>query len=164
MDGDLLVNLYHTGARMTAAEFTQKTGITLCRALSPDNERILSFIQQYYGEGWRGECGVALHNNPISCYLAVRDGALLGFSCYDATARGYFGPIAVRPDQKGLGIGEALTVLTLEGMREAGYGYAVIGWVTDARPFYEKILSVVPIPNSDPEKTIYCRMLRRVIA
>ena len=42
-------------------------------------------------------------------------------------------------------------------MREAGYGYAVIGWVSDAVEFYRKSLEILEIPDSFPG--IYCHMI-----
>jgi GNAT superfamily N-acetyltransferase len=58
---------------------------------------------------------------------------------------------------RGQGIGEALLAATLTGMREAGYGYAVIG---DPGPleFYKKRLDALEIPRSDPG--IYRGLLR----
>ena len=39
--------------------------------------------------------------------------------------------------------------------QEAGYGYAIIGWMDDAVKFYEACLKGFRIPDSDPKKTIY---------
>ena len=102
-------------------------------------------------------------NSERQCYTdrpanaAVRDGKLLGFACHDATAKGFFGPTGVDEAARGQGIGEALLIATLRGMREAGYGYAVIG---DPGPvaFYQKRLDALEIPKSKPG--IYAGMLR----
>jgi len=40
-------------------------------------------------------------------------------------------------------------------MKDAGYGYAVIGWVDDAVGFYNKCIKHTKIPDSEPENTIY---------
>jgi predicted GNAT family acetyltransferase len=45
----------------------------------------------------------------------------------DATMKGFFGPTGVDEAQRGKGIGEALLIATLKGMREAGHAYGVIG-------------------------------------
>ena len=90
--------------------------------------------------------------------MAVKDDTLLGFACHDTTAKGFFGPTGVTEQARGQGIGEALLLATLNGMREAGYGYAVIG---DPGPvaFYRKRLDALEIPKSEPG--VYRGMLGR---
>ena len=87
----------------------------------------------------------------------LKDGQILGFACHDATTKGFFGPTGVLESARGQGIGEALLMATLKGMREAGYGYAVIG---DPGPvaFYQKRLDATAIRKSKPG--IYAGMLR----
>ena len=97
---------------------------------------------------WVSEAALALSQQPTTLYVAVKDGALLGFACYDTTAKGFFGPTGVDEAARGQGIGEALLIATLKGMREAGYAYAVIG---DPGPvaFYQKRLDALEIPKSE---------------
>jgi hypothetical protein len=103
------------------------------------------------------EAALCLSQQPPTIYLAVRDNDLLGFACYDASAKGFFGPTGVDEAERGQGIGEALLITTLRGLREAGYGYAIIG---DPGPveFYRRRLDVLEIPKSNPG--IYRGMLR----
>lgn len=155
---DLLVNLYDLQCRYDAKKLAEN-GIEVKRALSPDKAKVLAFIRQYYEEGWANEAEHAFTNHPVSCYVAVKDGELVGFSCYDATAKGYFGPIAMKPDEKGRGVGPALLYAGLHGMKEAGYGYAVIGWVDDAVGFYDKCVDHIKILGSEPNNTIYNRLI-----
>jgi GNAT superfamily N-acetyltransferase len=93
---------------------------------------------------------------PPTLFVAIDGETLLGFACYDGTARGFFGPTGVAEAARGRGIGETLLIVTLRAMREAGYAYAVIG---DPGPveFYRKRLDVLEIPKSDPG--IYAGML-----
>ena len=44
-------------------------------------------------------------------------------------------------------------------MRDAGYGYAVIGWVGDAANFYRKTVGAQFIPGGEPENTVYANMI-----
>ena len=106
---------------------------------------------------WASEVGVAMSQHPMTTWIAVKDGVLVGFACHDATAKGFFGPTGVLETARGQGIGEALLMVTLRGMREAGYAYAVIG---DPGPvaFYQKRLDALPIPKSTPG--LYKGMLR----
>ena len=73
------------------------------------------------------EVALALSQQPPTVLIAVEGQTLVGFACYDASARGFFGPTGVDEAARGRGIGEALLIRTLKAMREAGYGYAVIG-------------------------------------
>lgn len=154
---DLLVRLYdlpefEATARVAAA------GIEVRRAMTPERFLILDWIREHFQELWAGEAAAALSMMPVTCWIAVKDSKLLGFACHDTSARGFFGPTGVAPDARHQGIGEALLIATLKGMREAGYGYAVIG---DPGPveFYKKRLDALEIPKSDPG--IYRNMLRR---
>ena len=107
---------------------------------------------------------MALEQRPVTCYLAVRRNeppepggppwvlpseTLLGFSCHDVTRKGMFGPMAVREDWRGLGIGKALLVTSLRAMAAEGYGYAVIGWAGPV-DFYIKTVGATVIPGSEP--------------
>lgn len=151
---DMLVNLY------TLPPCSVPEGVRVCRALPPEGGTILAWVEANFGRGWHSECLPALASQPPTCFIAQRNGQLVGFACYDATARGYFGPIGVAESERGAGIGKALLIRCLEGMREAGYGYAVIGWCDHAAPFYSAAVGAVPIPGSEPGKTAYGRMLR----
>ncbi len=151
---DLLVNLYDMGMQGSWRD-AQKDGVRILRALSPDKGKILEFVGTHYEDGWVNECAHAFTHTPITCFVAVKDKEILGFSCYDATAKGYFGPIGMHTQKKGVGLGRALLYRTLEAMREDGYGYAVIGWTGDAQGFYENTLKVFEIPDSEPANTLY---------
>ena len=150
---DLLVNLYDMGAAPLPAE----EGLSVRRALSPDRDKVLAFVRAHW-PGWESECACAFGGQPPCCFLALRGGELVGFACYDATARGYFGPIGVRPGAGGGGVGRRLLYAALEGMREAGYGYAVVGWMDSALGFYQHSVKCFPIPESQPRNTIYQRL------
>ncbi len=90
--------------------------------------------------------------------MAVRDSQLVGFACYDATAKGFFGPIGVDPTKRGRGVGRALLLSCLHAMAWDGYGYAVIGWCDGAADFYRSV-GAVEIPASSPARSVYHRMI-----
>jgi GNAT superfamily N-acetyltransferase len=153
---DYLVRLYdlphvESEAKVAAA------GIVVRRAIGPELHVILDWIGKHFSRGWVSEATVALTQLPSTCWIAVKDGQILGFACHDATTKGFFGPTGVLESARGQGIGEALLMATLKGMREAGYGYAVIG---DPGPvaFYQKRLDATAIPKSKPG--VYAGMLR----
>ncbi len=157
---DLLVNLYQLEKGYDEEEL-HKRGIRIKRAMIQDKDKILTFVKEHYSvNGWEKECEFSLFNMPNSCFIAVKDKEVIGFSCYDATAKGFFGPIGIAPDLKGGGIGQALLFRTLEAMKEEGYGYAIIGWAGNAIGFYEKCLNVYEIPDSEPKQGIYKRLIQ----
>jgi GNAT superfamily N-acetyltransferase len=153
---DLLVRLYDL-PHFDAEEKVAKAGVTVRRAIGPEMHVVLDWIGEQFGRSWVSEATVALTQLPSTCWIATRDGELLGFACHDATTKGFFGPTGVLESARGQSIGEALLIATLKGMREAGYGYAVIG---DPGPvaFYQKRLDAFEIPRSKPG--VYAGMLR----
>jgi len=90
-----------------------------------------------------------MSNQPMTCFIAIQEGQLIGFSCYDATALGFFGPTGVEESHRGKGTGKALLLAALLDMKLKGYGYAVIGSVGPAE-FYTKMVGAVEIPDSTP--------------
>ena len=153
---DLLVRLYDL-PQSDAEPRLAASGITIRRALPPERGLIAAWVEQHFHSLWASEVAVAMSQHPMTTWVAVKDGALLGFACHDATAKGFFGPTGVAEAARGQGVGEALLLATLRGMREAGYAYAVIG---DPGPvaFYLKRLDALVIPKSSPD--IYRGMLR----
>jgi GNAT superfamily N-acetyltransferase len=154
---DLLVRLYDLPAFEATAKVAA-AGITIRRALSPERYFIIEWVREKFGEIWAGEVSAGLARMPVTVLVAVKDDALLGFACFDTSAKGFFGPTGVDETARGQGIGEALLIATLRSMREEGYAYAVIG---DPGPveFYKKRLDALEIPGSKPG--IYKGMLRR---
>lgn len=153
---DLLVRLYDLPAVESEAR-VRAAGIDIRRALPPERQVILDWVVARFSSHWMSEVAVGLSQQPPTVYVAVGEGRLLGFACYDTTAKGFFGPTGVDEAARGRGIGEALLLATLRGMREAGYAYGVIG---DPGPveFYQKRLDALEIPNSRPG--VYRGMLR----
>ncbi|MCF0135034.1 MAG: GNAT family N-acetyltransferase [Lachnospiraceae bacterium] len=153
---DMLVNLYQLPDSAPVYERTEKAGIKITRALSPNMHKVLDFVRREFGEGWTSETFAAFANHPTTCFVASRDGEVIGFADYDATAKGYFGPTGVLESQRNQGIGAALLLKCLEAMREDGYGYAIIG---SAGPehFYELNCGARVIENDTPN--VYSRMV-----
>ena len=156
---DMLVRLYDM-PKVDMTECLVKEGITIKRAMALDKEHVLEFVKANFGYDWNNECERAIFNQPSSCYVAVKDKEIVGFACYDATALGFFGPTGVVQKERGKGIGKALLGKCLESMIEKGYGYAIIGYVTDATEFYEKAVNAQIIEGASPEKSIYKNLVR----
>ena len=154
LDGcDMIVNLQNLPEVKTGSE------IKLKRAFVGDKEEILSFVEAHFQKNWVYEVEHALMAEPSKCFIATEDGKLLGFACYDSSAKGFFGPIGVLPERRGQNIGQALLVRTLESMKEFGYGYAIIGWVSEAEQFYRKTVGAEHIKGGNPENSIYSNLV-----
>ena len=148
---DLLVKLYDLPGLDEAIARQQSRSIAIRRALAPDKQTVCKWVKRHWGAGWASECDVAFARRPVACILAREGERILGFACYDATCRNFFGPIGVRPQAQGKGLGQTLLLAALHAMRAQGYGYAIIGGAgPDVQPFYVKTVGAVLIEGSDP--------------
>jgi len=155
---DMLARLYTLPDHHELLAQLHADGITIRRVIPPEKHLVVEWVRNTFSENWATEVERAILNTPITCIIAVHDGALLGFACYDATFLGYFGPTGVLESERGKGIGKALLLATLHAMHEHGYGYAIIGWVGPAE-FYTKCCSAELIADSTPGN--YVGMLTR---
>ena len=154
---DMLVKLYDLPEAVNNKEDLRNQEIFIKRVLSPDKNKIIEYVRKNFNENWVNECDCSFSNNPISCFIAVKDKQVIGFACYDATAKNYFGPTGISEIHRGMGIGKALLLKCLLAMRENGYGYAIIGGADEAIKFYEKTVDASVIKGSVPG--IYKRMI-----
>lgn len=146
---DMLVKLYDLAVDWSAVMAHQQQGIYYRQPLGSEVMAIVQWVGDRFSGGWRSEVAIAFSQRPPRGLIAVQGGELLGFACYDVAALGLFGPMAVAEPHRGRGIGRLLLQLTLAQMRSAGYGYAVIGWVS-SEAFYAKTVGAMPIPDSRP--------------
>ncbi len=152
-DMDMLIKLYD----LPAAPPPLASDITVRKPIGPEHDLVTTWITEHFSRGWASEAGVALANRPVSLFIATRADALLGFCCYDATARGFVGPIGVLETTRGTGVGAHLLRACVTDMRTIGYGYGVVGYV-GAADFFRKVAGAVEIEGSSPG--VYGGMLR----
>ncbi|HXK32577.1 MAG TPA: GNAT family N-acetyltransferase, partial [Dehalococcoidia bacterium] len=146
---DMLVRLYALPSASSWEARAASLGIRVRRADAWDRYPLRSFIREHFGDNWAGESELAFSGHPITCFVAVRDGEIVGFAAYECTRRGFFGPTGVREDVRGSGAGAVLLFRCLESMREMGYAYAIIGGVGPA-DYYAKVCGATVIDGSDP--------------
>jgi len=145
----MLVRLYDLPDTADLYSKIHDQGITLRRARAFEKHTVAAFAREHFSEKWASEVEVATTRQPISCWIATRNMEILGFSCYETTQRGFFGPTGVIESARGTGLGKALLFKSLESLREMGYAYGIIGGV-GPRDFYEKNCGAIEIPGSDP--------------
>ena len=156
---DMLVKLYPLPAAPGLEEALRTKGIVIKKALAPDMSKIIAFTEENGHPGWADEIRVCFAQQPVSCYIAVKDKQLIGFGCYEATARGFFGPTLVKESERRQGVGKALLLKCLFSLRELGYAYAFIGWpAKNAIHFYEEATGGMMIP--DEGHGVYSRMVQ----
>jgi GNAT superfamily N-acetyltransferase len=141
---DLLVKLYSL-----PAPATPPPGVVVRRAFAAEKRLVCDWVATQFDSGWASESEAAFARLPVACFLAVRDRELLGFACYDATARGFFGPTGVAEAERHHGIGSALLSAALHDMAGQGYAYAIIG-AADSVDFYREHAGAFEIPDSTP--------------
>ena len=132
--------------------------ITIRRVLVAEKHIVLAWIRSHFSEYWVSETDITFTQQPPSCFIATQDSEMLGFACYDATSKGFFGPTGVSEQARGKGTGKALLIATLHDMLAQGYGYAIIGGVGPA-DFYSKAVGATSIPDSSPG--VYKGMLEK---
>jgi GNAT superfamily N-acetyltransferase len=149
---DLLVNLLKLPPLESGEDFVVR------RAQPFELSAVRAFVETHFSAAWGDEVSVGFARQPISVYVATIQRELVGFSAYECTRRGFFGPTGVIQPAQGKGIGKALLLASLNGLREMGYVYAIIGAAGPVR-FYQKTVGAIIIPGSEPG--IYTDMLKK---
>ena len=146
---DMLVKLYDLPDSGAVFEQLRNQGVDVRRALAPEKYKIAVWVRENFSEGWASETEIAFARQPISCFIAVKEGQIVGFACHDATCRNFFGPTGVEPQERKNGIGTGLLFACLEAMRQQGFGYAIIGGAGPTA-YYSNAVGATPIEGSEP--------------
>ena len=161
---DMLVKLYALPELAPLLAEQRSKGVLIRPAHPDEKHKISGWVREHIKPDWGIGCEVALEQRPPTCLIAVEKDSsfvpgdnpygvpsetLLGFACYDVVAKGMFGPIGVREDRRGAGIGAALLLACLHQMAAERYAYAVIGWAGPS-DWYAKTVGATIIENSEP--------------
>lgn len=142
---DLLVNLL----KLPAPESSPTQSFIIRRAQPFELSPVREFVAANFSTAWADEISVGFTRQPITVFIATIDRELVGFAAYECTRRGFFGPTGVAENAQGKGIGTALLLASLWGLREMGYVYAIIG-AAGPVDFYQKTVGAIIIPDSEP--------------
>lgn len=145
----MLVKLYALPDFSTLKNQLQQQQFVFRRPLAAEKSIILEWVTKYFGSGWASEVDVSFSYQPIACFITLKDSCIVGFACYDAAYRNFFGPTGVDPSYRGVGIGKILLMESLQAMKAQGFAYAIIGGVGPAE-FYHKAVGATLIPGSNP--------------
>jgi GNAT superfamily N-acetyltransferase len=154
---DMLVNLLKLPALEHKMLGMEASGVVIRRARPFEISKVSGFVEKNFSVAWANEISVGFANKPVSIFIAVLDKEIVGFSAYECTSRAFFGPTGVRENMQRRGIGKALLLACLWGLREVGYVYGIIGCAGPDN-FYAKVVGATVIPDSDPG--IYTNLLK----
>lgn len=152
---DLLVRLYDLPGY---APDDLPAQVKIKRAIAPELEVVASWVGAHFSSVWESECRVAFSHHPVGCLVAYEVGSIVGFACYDTTARGFFGPMGVLDTSRGQGIGSALLLKAMHALKHLGYVYGIIGGAGPVE-FYRRVVDAQVIENSNPG--LYRDLLRK---
>jgi GNAT superfamily N-acetyltransferase len=145
---DMLVDLLDLELDLELDRKLILNGIEIKKAIAPDKSKVERFALEFGSEEWKDEVSCAFASLPVTCFIAVKNKEIIGFACYESTSKCFFGPTAVHPDFRKMGIGKSLLLHALIGLREIGYCYGIIGWPSDkAIEFYQKCVGAKMIEN-----------------
>ncbi len=150
---DLLVNLL----KLPSLEQLKDEDVNIRRAQPFETTPVREFIEANFSVAWADEVSVGFANKPVTVVIATRHGRVIGFAGYECTRKAFFGPTGVAQNERGSGIGTALLIASLWGLREFGYVYGIIGGAGPVE-FYQRAVGAFVIPDSQPG--IYTDLLR----
>ena len=92
---DMLVRLYDLPDIEEDLRRLEREGFLIRRPGAYERHLVADWVGRNFSPKWVSEAKVAFGRQPISCYIATREKKILGFACYDVTARGFLGPMGV---------------------------------------------------------------------
>src|SRR5438067_1600788 len=155
---DLLVNLLKLPPLERSLAEVADANINIRRAQPFEITPVRQFIEKNFSVAWADEISVGFTNKPVTVFIATRDGRVIGFAGFECTRKAFFGPTGVDISERGRGIGKALLMASLWGLRELGYVYGIIGAAGPVE-FYQDAVGAIVIPVS--EAVIYTDLLKK---
>lgn len=146
---DMLVNLLRLPPLQPELDRMAELGVLIRRVLPHELAKVQPWIAERFGDGWAAEVTPGFCNKPTTVYIALRQGRLVGFAGVECTHKAFFGPTGVDESERGQGIGKALLIASLHGLRELGYAYGIIGGAGPTG-FYAQCVGAVVIEGSVP--------------
>ncbi|PRY85471.1 GNAT family N-acetyltransferase [Mongoliibacter ruber] len=154
---DMLVRLTDLPDISQEERHLAEENIIFRRPIAPEKSIVCQWVGKEFGNYWESETDVAFSFQPVHCFIAQKGNEILGFACYEVTAKNFFGPTGTKEGWRGKGIGKVLLVKSLLALREMGYAYAIIGGIGPI-DFYKNTVNAVTIEGS--EISIYQNLIR----
>ena len=77
---DMLVKLYDLKEDWGFLAEQEKLGITIRKPIGPEKHLIENWVEKHFHNSWGSETDKALSNRPVTCFVAVKAEALIGFA------------------------------------------------------------------------------------
>lgn len=104
-------------------------------ATSLDRAEVDAFTTDHWSN-WRLEVLRALDKGNLVIDRAQKgDGGITAFCAFEVNRKGLLGPVAVRPDMMGRGMGKAVLLGALHELRRRGAGEVSVVWVGPIVPY-----------------------------
>ncbi|MCL6259130.1 GNAT family N-acetyltransferase [Aquiflexum sp. TKW24L] len=155
---DMLVRLMELPEISEKEQQLAKENIIFRKPIPPEKSFVRDWVFEHFGIYWANEVEAAFTQLPVNCWIAQKGNEIMGFACFEATAKNFFGPTGTMEAWRGKGIGKILLVKSLQSLKEMGYAYAIIGGVGPA-DFYKNSVGASIIEGS--EISIYQNLLRK---
>src|SRR5712692_2538814 len=115
---DMLVNLLKLLPLEPLLDELKEADVNIRRAQPFEIAPVREFIEKNFSVAWGDEISVGFANKPVTVSIATSDSRVVGFAGYECTRKAFFGPTGVAEDQRGRGVGKALLIASLWGLRE----------------------------------------------
>lgn len=155
---DMLVRLVELPETHHLEKKLAEMKILIRRPIAPEKSLVKDWVDLHFGDYWANEVDVAFSFQPPHLFIAQKGNEILGFACYETTAKNFFGPTGTVENMRGKGIGKVLLLKSLNALKEMGYAYAIIGGVGPA-DFYKNVVDAKIIEYSDV--SIYNHLLKK---
>jgi len=101
-------------------------------ATERDRDEVTAWMERHW-PNWTPEALRALDHSTL--VLSRDDAGIAAICAYDVNRTGFLGPIAVRGDLWGHGVGRPLLISALHRMRASGRRHIEVAWVGPIRPY-----------------------------
>jgi predicted N-acetyltransferase YhbS len=106
-----------------------------CLASAVDRSEVDAFMSNHWSN-WRLEVLRALDKGNLTISRAeTGDGGIIAFCAFEVNRKGLLGPVAVRPDLMGQGMGKAVLLGALHELRRRGAKDVSVVWVGPMVPY-----------------------------
>src|SRR5213080_3722888 len=103
---DMLVQLLKIQPAQPLIDRLRKEGVIIRRANAHEITPVREFVLKTFAQTWADETLVAFTRQPITLFIAIENGRVIGFGAYECTRRCFFGPTGVHPKHRGRYIGK----------------------------------------------------------
>ncbi len=137
MDVDLASRDWNTDADEARL---REQGFAFRRLEPADRTEFGAWLTEWWSPPWHFEGIGTYGNDPISTFVATRDGRICAFASYNATAfPGGFGPTGTEPPLQGRGLGRILFFRCMADLKAQGHRISEVCW-TGPIAFYARIV------------------------